>query len=195
MASPLLLAWNGELSVKRCWRGPRSQEVGEEGDYTHDATLSPPDRAQLCVKSRGGRPVQPVPCSPCGLCGCKVTLILNTLPPPPPPHQNDFCTELGSDEIHFKVSVRDKATSQYPQTTTWERTADEEVSRGPSAWLAGQSGSLNAVDAVPVFPYYTCCPFPNLSLRAQKLREQGSVSELSCPPPPPPTHTHTPAPL
>ena len=24
---------NAELSLKRWWRGPRSQEVGEEGDY------------------------------------------------------------------------------------------------------------------------------------------------------------------
>ena len=32
---------NPELSPKRFWRGPRSQEVGEEGDYIPNATLSP----------------------------------------------------------------------------------------------------------------------------------------------------------
>ena len=26
--------FNAELSPERCWRGPRSQEVGEEGDCT-----------------------------------------------------------------------------------------------------------------------------------------------------------------
>ena len=58
-------------------------------------------------------------------------------------HQNDYCIKMGSDESHFNVSliarsikmgsdeshfnvsliVRNKATSQYPQTTTfWKRT-------------------------------------------------------------------------
>ena len=35
---------NSELSLKRCWRGLRSQEVGEEGDSIPNATLSPPER-------------------------------------------------------------------------------------------------------------------------------------------------------
>ena len=37
-------------------------------------------------------------------------------------HQNDSCTEMGSDESHFNVSlfVRDKVTRQCPQTTTFE---------------------------------------------------------------------------
>ena len=37
-------------------------------------------------------------------------------------HQNDFCIRVGSDESHFNVSliVRDKATRQCPQTTTFE---------------------------------------------------------------------------
>ena len=37
-------------------------------------------------------------------------------------HQNDFCIKVGSDESHFNVSliVRDKVTSQCPQTTTFE---------------------------------------------------------------------------
>ena len=36
-------------------------------------------------------------------------------------HQNDSCIKMGSDESHFNVSlltVRDKVTRQYPQTTT-----------------------------------------------------------------------------
>ena len=38
-------------------------------------------------------------------------------------HQNDSgCIKMGSDELHFKVSliVRDKVTRQCPQTTTFE---------------------------------------------------------------------------
>ena len=37
-------------------------------------------------------------------------------------HQNDPCTEMGSDESHFNVSliVRDTVTRQSPQTTTFE---------------------------------------------------------------------------
>ena len=37
-------------------------------------------------------------------------------------HQNDLYIKMGSDESHFNVSliVRDKVTSQCPQTTTFE---------------------------------------------------------------------------
>ena len=67
-------------------------------------------------------------------------------------HQNDSCIKLGSDESHFNVSliVRDKATRQCAQTTTFKekgRRAAEAVSnRGPSAYLPnalplGQTGS------------------------------------------------------
>ena len=36
-------------------------------------------------------------------------------------HQNDSCIKIGSDETHFNVSiVRDKATRQCPQTTTFD---------------------------------------------------------------------------
>ena len=37
-------------------------------------------------------------------------------------HQNDFCVKVGSDESHLNVSliVRDNATRQCPQTTTFE---------------------------------------------------------------------------
>ena len=37
-------------------------------------------------------------------------------------HQNDSCIKMGSDESHFNVSLilRDKATRQCPQTTTFE---------------------------------------------------------------------------
>ena len=42
----LQLVWlnefNAELSLKRYWQGPRSQEVGEEGGCTK-LTLSPPE--------------------------------------------------------------------------------------------------------------------------------------------------------
>ena len=36
-------------------------------------------------------------------------------------HQNDSCIKMGSDERHFNVSltVMDKVTGQYPQTTTF----------------------------------------------------------------------------
>ena len=37
-------------------------------------------------------------------------------------HPNDFCIKMDSDESHFNVAliVRDKATRQCPQTTTFE---------------------------------------------------------------------------
>ena len=37
-------------------------------------------------------------------------------------HQNDTCIKMGRDESHFNVSltVRDKVTRQFPQTTTFE---------------------------------------------------------------------------
>ena len=37
-------------------------------------------------------------------------------------HQDDTCIKMGSDESHFNVSliVRDRATRQFPQTTTFE---------------------------------------------------------------------------
>ena len=63
-------------------------------------------------------------------------------------HQNNSCIKMGSDESHFIVSliVRDKVTRQCPQTTTRERRAEAESSRGPSAYLpnalpVGQTGS------------------------------------------------------
>ena len=43
-----LNVFNAELSPKRYWRGPRSQEVGEEGDYIPNATLSPPGCDESC---------------------------------------------------------------------------------------------------------------------------------------------------
>ena len=52
-------------------------------------------------------------------------------------HQNDFCTEVGSDESHFNVSliVRDKVTRQCPQTTNFEvKGAEADLIRGPSAY-------------------------------------------------------------
>ena len=64
--------------------------------------------------------------------------------------QNDFCIKVGSDEIHFNVSliVRDKVTRQCPQTTTFERDrrAEADSNRGPSAYQPnalplGQTGS------------------------------------------------------
>ena len=38
-----LNCFNAELSPKRYWRGPRSREMGEEGDYIPNAALSPSD--------------------------------------------------------------------------------------------------------------------------------------------------------
>ena len=35
-----LKGFNAELSPKRYWRGPRSQEVGEEGDYSKSYTVT-----------------------------------------------------------------------------------------------------------------------------------------------------------
>ena len=36
----LVTYFNAELSPKRYWPGPRSQEVGEEGDYTWHYTVT-----------------------------------------------------------------------------------------------------------------------------------------------------------
>ena len=51
-------------------------------------------------------------------------------------HQNDSCIKMGSDESHFNLSlsVRDKVTRQYPQTTRRERRAEAESNRGASAY-------------------------------------------------------------
>ena len=38
-----LNVFNVELSPERSWRGPRSQEVGGEGDYTYTALSPPPE--------------------------------------------------------------------------------------------------------------------------------------------------------
>ena len=32
--------FNADLFQKMCWRGPRSQEVGDEGDYTYYYTVT-----------------------------------------------------------------------------------------------------------------------------------------------------------
>ena len=41
-------------------------------------------------------------------------------------HQNDSCIKVDSDDSHFNVSltVRDKATRQWPQATTFEKKAE-----------------------------------------------------------------------
>ena len=46
-------------------------------------------------------------------------------------HQNDFCIKVGNDESHFNVSltVRDKVTRQYPQTTTFEEKGEPKQNR------------------------------------------------------------------
>ena len=65
-------------------------------------------------------------------------------------HQNDSCIKMGSDESHFNVSliVRDKVTTQCPQTTTSLKTkrAEAESNRDvsayqPNALPLGQTGS------------------------------------------------------
>jgi len=45
-------------------------------------------------------------------------------------HQNDSCIKVGSDEIHFTVSliVRDKVTKRCPQTTTFEEKGEPKSS-------------------------------------------------------------------
>ena len=44
-------------------------------------------------------------------------------------HQNDSCIKMGNDESHFNVSiiVRDKVTSQCPQTTTFEEKGEPKL--------------------------------------------------------------------
>ena len=53
-------------------------------------------------------------------------------------HQNDSCIKMGSGNSHFNVSliVRDKVTTRYPQTTTFEEKGEpKQIGRtaGPSA--------------------------------------------------------------
>ena len=45
-------------------------------------------------------------------------------------HQNDSCIKVGSDESHFNASltVRDKVTRQWPQTTIFEE-------KGEPKWI------------------------------------------------------------
>ena len=53
-------------------------------------------------------------------------------------HQIDSCIKIGICESHFNASliVRDKATRQYPQTTTFlkRKRAEADSNRGPSAY-------------------------------------------------------------
>ena len=94
----VMLVWfkllNAELSPKRYWRRPRSQEVGEEGDCTER-------RLQALVYD-----ILPswrkVPESDAR--GVYLTLHCH--------HQNDSCINMGIDESHLNVSliVRDKIT-------------------------------------------------------------------------------------
>ena len=46
-------------------------------------------------------------------------------------HQNDFSIEMVSDESHFNISltVRDKVTRQYPQTTTFGEKGEPRLNR------------------------------------------------------------------
>ena len=54
-------------------------------------------------------------------------------------HQNDSCIKMGSDENHFNVSiiVRDKVTSQCPQTTTFEEKGEPKRIRTEVPLLTG----------------------------------------------------------
>ena len=45
--------FNAELSPKRFWRGPRSQEVGEEGDYIY-LSLHCNHQNDSCIKMGSG---------------------------------------------------------------------------------------------------------------------------------------------
>ena len=106
LAATWLVGWlnsfNTELSPKRYWRGPRSREVGEEGDFTYRYTVitrkTPalrwaPMRAILMFHYLWGRKSQKT-----------AYLSLHCH------HQNDSCIKMGSDESHFNVSLiaRDK---------------------------------------------------------------------------------------
>ena len=77
MYNIIIIIINAELSPNRHWQGPRSQEVGEEGDYTYRYTVT--TRMTPAFK-------------------------------------------MCSDESRFNVSliVRDKVTTQYPQSTIFE---------------------------------------------------------------------------
>lgn len=46
-----LYSSNAQLSLKRWWQGLRSEEVGEEGDYSPNVTTSPPEWFQHCLSS------------------------------------------------------------------------------------------------------------------------------------------------
>ena len=71
---------------------------------------------------------------------------ITTLSPP-----DDFCIKVGSDESHFNVSVsvRDKATRQCPQTTTFEVKREPKQIRTEVPLLTalprGQMGSRGTV--------------------------------------------------
>ena len=58
-------------------------------------------------------------------------------------HENDFCIKVGSDESQFNVSltVRDKVTRQYPQTTTFGEKPERKRNRTEVPLLT----SLNAL--------------------------------------------------
>ena len=54
-------------------------------------------------------------------------------------HQNDSCIKVGSDESHFNVSlsVRDKVTTQCPQTTTFDEKGEPKRIRTEVPLLTG----------------------------------------------------------
>ena len=83
-----LKLFNAGLSPKRyCW-GPRSLELGDEGDYTNRYTVTIRIRVQELCESRGGRP---------GLPSLISLRFMWTLSNTSTNHQNDSCIKMGKE--------------------------------------------------------------------------------------------------
>ena len=74
-------------------------------------------------------------------------------------HQNDLCIKVGSDESHFNILliVRDKVTSQCPQTTTFEATGEPKRSRSEVPLLTSLTPYRYAKPAHEISDYACQC--------------------------------------
>ena len=80
-------------------------------------------------------------------------------------HQNDSCIKVGSDESHFNISliVRDRVTSQCPQTTTFEEKGEPKRNRAEVLLFTSLTARPNRTIKTPVFLHssgslFSYCP-------------------------------------
>ena len=94
------------------------------------------------------------------------------------------CIEMGSDESHFNVSliVRDKVTSQCPQTTTFEEKGEPkryrtEVLRLPAYRLTARPNRLSG-ELSPTAPQFKPGTGQNVALHVSATARNSTISGL-----------------